>query len=150
MQIFSISITLLILTSFWKYLNIYVKIISIIIYSFFELCYILTTFKNPGIIPVQYYLENYEVDKMKVVNYRVCRNCNIVMDLDKGVEHCSTCNICIIGNDHHCPWTTKCVGKNNILIFKIFLVSLSLYMTFLFIIILIMPLITFDNKKKKI
>ena len=74
MQIFSISITLLILTSFWKYFNIYVKIISIIIYSFFELCYILTTFKNPGIIPVQYYLENYEVDKMKVVNYRVCRN----------------------------------------------------------------------------
>ena len=149
MQIFSIFITLLILISFWKYFNIYVKILSITIYLFFELCYILTTFMNPGIIPVQYYLENYEADKMKIVNSRVCINCDIVMDLDKGVEHCSTCNICIMGNDHHCPWTTKCVGKNNIVMFKIFLASVSLYMTFLFILIILMPLITFNNKKKK-
>lgn len=150
MQIFSISMTLLAFISFWKYFNIYVKIISIILYLFFELCYILTTFRNPGIIPSQYYLENYKVDKMNVVNYHVCRNCDAVMDLDKGVEHCSICNICIMGNDHHCPWTTKCVGKNNILMFKIFLVSLSLYMAFLFVIILILPLVTFDNKKKKL
>ena len=149
MQIFSISITLLILTSFWKYLNIYVKIISIIIYSFFELCYILTTFKNPGIIPVQYYLENYEVDKMKVVNYRVCRNCNIVMDLDKGVEHCSTCNICIIGNDHHCPWTTKCVGKKNISMFRLFIFSLFFHVSYLTMSSIIMAIINDLNKRNK-
>ena len=88
---------------------------------------------DPGIITSDYYLENYEIKKMKIKNYRICRNCNIIMDLDKGVEHCTYCNICIIGNDHHCPWTSKCVGKKNIIMFRAFVVSLILQFISLFI-----------------
>lgn len=42
-----------------------------------------------------------------------------------GTVHCSTCQVCIMGYDHHCPWTGKCVGIGNALYFNIFLVSIS-------------------------
>jgi len=41
-----------------------------------------------------------------------------------GSVHCSTCQVCIKGYDHHCPWTGKCIGEGNITIFKIFVVTL--------------------------
>ena len=37
--------------------------------------------------------------------------------------HCEDCNLCIEGMDHHCPWTTKCVGKRNKVWFYLFIVS---------------------------
>lgn len=88
---------------------------------------------DPGIISSDYYLENYEIGKKKIKNYNICRKCNIVMDLDKRVEHCTYCNICIFGNDHHCPWTSKCVGEKNIIMFRAFVVSLILQFISLFI-----------------
>ena len=33
---------------------------------------------------------------------------------NSGAQHCDDCGICIEGLDHHCPWTSHCVGKNNI------------------------------------
>lgn len=29
-------------------------------------------------------------------------------------RHCSDCDVCIKGYDHHCPWTSKCIGENNL------------------------------------
>lgn len=26
-----------------------------------------------------------------------------------------------VGYDHHCPWTSKCIGKGNLLFFRMFL-----------------------------
>ena len=40
--------------------------------------------------------------------------------------HCRYCNVCIKGYDHHCPWISKCVGKNNISRFYFF-ASFSLF-----------------------
>lgn len=65
-----------------------------------------------------------------------------------GSVHCSTCQVCVAGYDHHCPvrcndsytahyifayafllfcsqWTGKCVGAGNVLYFKIFVIALS-------------------------
>ena len=53
------------------------------------------------------------------------------MDLDKGTEHCVECGICIMNNDHHCPWTSKCVGKKNIKMFYIFVGSLATHIVYL-------------------
>lgn len=86
---------------------------------------------DPGIITPDYYLENYKADKMNIQNYRICNKCNAVMDLDKGVEHCYDCDICIIGNDHHCPWSSKCIGKNNIYMFRLFICSIFTHIGYL-------------------
>jgi len=37
--------------------------------------------------------------------------------------HCNECKVCIEGYDHHCPWTSKCVGKKNLKVFHVFLLS---------------------------
>ena len=76
-------------------------------------------------------MENYQADQTIIKNFRICRKCNIVQDLDKGTEHCVDCDICIMGNDHHCPWTSKCVGKKNINIFYIFIWSLGAHIVYL-------------------
>lgn len=39
--------------------------------------------------------------------------------------------MCIIGNDHHCPWSSKCVGYKNINMFKLFICSLFLHIFYL-------------------
>ena len=38
-----------------------------------------------------------------------------------GRQHCSVCGICIDGFDHHCPFSTKCIGARNKPIFHLFI-----------------------------
>ena len=40
--------------------------------------------------------------------------------------HCYTCDICISEYDHHCPWIGKCVGRDNLGQFKVFLFSVMM------------------------
>lgn len=148
MQIFSGGITILFYLALWKILTIIFKIIGILVYLLFVTTYTLTCIMDPGIISPDYYLENYEVEKMHIQNYRVCRKCNSVMDLDKGVEHCTDCDICIIGNDHHCPWSSKCIGKKNIFMFRLFLFFLFFHIGYLSFSSVIMAIINDINKKK--
>ncbi|CAK5034321.1 unnamed protein product [Aphanomyces euteiches] len=43
-----------------------------------------------------------------------------------GTTHCSECQVCILEYDHHCPWTGKCIGKNNLSYFYLWLFTLVL------------------------
>ena len=43
---------------------------------------------------------------------------------EKNTSHCPDCDICVEGHDHHCPWTGKCIGKNNLTSFYIFIFSI--------------------------
>jgi len=115
----------------WKYLHIYLKLIGILEYLTFFISYTLTCTMDPGIITPNYYLEYYKVEKMKLNNYRICSICNAIQDIDKGVEHCVDCDVCIIGNDHHCPWSSKCVGYKNMNMFKLFVCSLFVHIIYL-------------------
>ena len=147
MQLFTAVLTLLFYIGLWKFLHIILKLFGILVYLFFVITYTLTCIMDPGVIPPDYYLENYDVEKMRIQNYRICKKCNVVIDIDKGVEHCSDCDICIIGNDHHCPWSSKCVGKKNINMFRLFIFSIFFHIGYLTIASMIMA-ITSSNKKK--
>ena len=39
---------------------------------------------------------------------------------EKKYEHCSLCNICIPGSDHHCGIFEKCIGRKNLICFYLF------------------------------
>ena len=146
MQLFISTITLLFYIGLRKFINIFILIIGILVYFFFFITYSLTCLIDPGIITPDYYLENYKADKMNIQNYRICNKCNAVMDLDKGVEHCYDCDICIIGNDHHCPWSSKCIGKNNIYMFRLFICSIFTHIGYLTVTSLIMAI---SNEQKE-
>ena len=55
--------------------------------------------------------------------------------MEKKTQHCPDCNICVEGNDHHCPWTGKCIGKKNQRSFIVFVCSV--FVLFIYLIVLI-------------
>lgn len=116
------------------YMYIHILIVYLIINEFLFLTYIvtyiLTIFSNPGIPTRDSYL-NYEIG-MRITNssineYLVCNSCNVYVKDNTSIGHCMTCDICIIGYDHHCGWSSKCIGKGNYVVFKIFSYSLLIY-----------------------
>ena len=96
--------------------------LGIIIFLVQSISFLITVLINPGIAPKDLWLENYK-HLEEIGSYRICNICKIIMrNVDK-TDHCEDCNVCIIGADHHCPWTSKCVGKKNKKIFQIFVFS---------------------------
>ena len=132
----------------WGFLNFYIKYIGVLIYLSFEIFLVLTTITNPGVVTKKYFLENYEAEKTIIKNFRVCRKCNIVMDLDKGTEHCVECGICVMNNDHHCPWTSKCVGKRNLWMFNGFIGSLFAHIVYLVFALVSLAVVSRNLNKK--
>ena len=117
--------------TFWYSLNEIIKYVGLCIYTIQTIIYLLTSLINTGTPTPDYYLENYDLNKTKVGTFRICSKCKLIMDLSKGTEHCPDCDICIMGIDHHCPWTSKCIGKNNLYFFYAFLgstLSLIIYL----------------------
>ena len=94
---------------------------------------------NPGIPSRELWLENFKGEDLN--DYRICNICKIVMRAEDETEHCDECNICVVGKninlllfigmDHHCPWTSKCVGKNNLKFFYIFITFTFILMFYL-------------------
>lgn len=48
-----------------------------------------------------------------------------------GSHHCEDCEVCIEGYDHHCPWTSKCIGKGNVCEFYTWLFTGLLSMVYM-------------------
>jgi hypothetical protein len=132
---------------FQKYLNKIVLIIGIFLYVLFVIFHLITSFINPGLPTKNYFLENFNMANSKIQNYLVCKKCKVIMDLDIGTEHCTDCDICVMGNDHHCQWTSKCIGKNNLLIFKIFTRLVFLHLSYMILALLSLLFINKKNNK---
>ena len=54
---------------------------------------------------------------MKLENY--CPKCYI--EKKKNITHCFICDECVLEMSHHCFWINKCIGKNNIFFYLLFI-----------------------------
>lgn len=98
-----------------------IRLIGWILYFLQVGTYTYTFLVNPGLPDKSMSisrLENKEIDS----SVKICDKCGIVIPPGKGITHCDDCEVCIIGYDHHCPWTSKCIGKGNMLGFQAFVV----------------------------
>ncbi|CAD8212537.1 unnamed protein product [Paramecium pentaurelia] len=91
-----------------------------------EVCFLRVFLKNPG---VKFKL-NYVAKSEKS-----CQLCTLIKE--QGTYHCSKCDICVRGYDHHCPWVGKCIGEANIIEFQMFLLSLLFFFTCNLILVMI-------------
>lgn len=76
-------------------------------------CFTAAALCNPG-------LELHKADaESNAENRAFCLVCEVIRQ--PGTMHCSDCDVCVQGFDHHCPWTGKCIGKGNLPYFYGFL-----------------------------
>ena len=115
---------------------------------------------NPGIPSPDHYKKIFMNKKeYKLLNKErksmllFCDMCNIIIDAKDGVEHCDECDICINQYDHHCYWTGKCIGKNNIIAFYLFAFGTLFYIIWFFLIIIVWLILkmseSYHNKENK-
>ena len=110
---------LIVIFNLWSRFGFKSKIINQVSYWLYNLSYSYTSLINPG-----YPKNNYGRRTGNPRDeYYFCSECKFYIKRNSGAQHCDDCGICIEGLDHHCPWTSHCVGKNNIITFYIFIVS---------------------------
>lgn len=60
---------------------------------------------------------------------RWCNKC--ACEKPDRAHHCSTCGVCVLRMDHHCPWlASRCIGLRNHKAFFLFLMYTSLFCAF--------------------
>ena len=111
------------------------KSLYLLAYLLYITSYTLLMILNPG-IPTN--KNNIDLEELKR-NYKQCNICNCISskNSDYITFHCNKCNICVEEYTHHCYLASKCVGKKNKLIFKIWLFSIPFYLIIIFLYIFI-------------
>ena len=117
-----------------KKLYYFLSIFCVVAEYYLTMAYI----TEPGIIPrncpeypvkeIELSEKNEEENKKEGKNQvlpsvlleRKCDTCNIMRP--PGASHCSMCDNCVMGFDHHCLFISNCVGKRNRKYFVLFLV----------------------------
>ena len=111
-----------------------IKIGFVLNYFIFIISYVYTVLRNPGIPNKKYYMENFRNKKLSdKKNWKKCSKCNILIPKELKVVHCTICEVCVREQDHHCPWTGKCIGTYNLVSFYVFVNSLLVFLIMIFI-----------------
>lgn len=115
--------------------NFIMKILFLLGYLFYATTYTLLMLLNPGIPKNK---NNIDLDELKK-NYLQCSVCNCIFykNNDYITFHCKECNICVENFDHHCTFASKCIGKNNLILFKLWLFSIPCYIIIIFFYIIL-------------
>lgn len=109
----------IIIFKLWSKFSFISKLINQISYWAYTLSYSYTALINPGYPKNNNERKNgYPRDE-----YYFCSECKFYVKRSTNASHCEECGICIEGMDHHCPWTSHCVGRNNTCTFYIFIIS---------------------------
>ena len=108
-----------IIIKFWVRFDLSGKLVNQISYWIFMISFLHTSLINQG------YPKNTPSRRNghPKENYYYCGECQFYVERTIDSCHCDKCGICIEGQDHHCAWIGKCVGKNNAISFYIFIVS---------------------------
>ena len=130
----SISIYSLIWIFLFKYNFLIVKILETIIFLFYICSYLYTALINPGIPSREFFWKTFSNNNIGAIKkIKKCKKCNIIVPITLHVYHCDDCDVCVMEHDHHCPWTGKCVGKNNLITFYCFIFSLMVFVIMTFV-----------------
>ena len=109
----------LIIIKFWIRFSFYSKCINQISYWSFLISFLYTSLINQGFPKNSINKRNnYPIDE-----YYYCEECRVFNYRFNSSSHCNKCGICIEERIRHCIWIGKCVGKNNIISFYIFILS---------------------------
>ena len=105
--------------SFWSFLHVFFKAAGVAVYLVFMSSYTYTFLINPG-------YPKHDLDSrtgQPRAKFLYCQRCQMWVNVEKKTNHCFDCDICVEGYDHHCPWTSKCIGRRNFNSFGVFVVS---------------------------
>ena len=133
--IFSFVSFLSIIIYSFKNQNIFLKILFIFGYLFFSITYILLLLINPGIPK-----NKNKIDPSNLQSYYFqCKDCNCISlkQKEKRAYHCQICKICIEDFSHHSHLATKCIGKGNKQLYKIWLYSIGIFFAIAFFYLII-------------
>ncbi|KAK8797729.1 hypothetical protein WA171_005260, partial [Blastocystis sp. BT1] len=83
----------------WKQWGV---IVSLVIFVISELCILMTTMSNPGIV----FRGTQDIDEKSKCR---CLECHFSRSCFQ-VHHCFDCGVCCYQLDHHCMWMGKCIG----------------------------------------
>ena len=99
---------------------------------------LMTYLINPGI--------NFKESHNNNGNNYYCNICQFTFPKnEKKYEHCSLCNICIPGSDHHCGIFEKCIGRKNLICFYLF-PTFSIILLIVFIVSIFFNFIKYEKK----
>lgn len=133
------------------HLNIVYRVLGSIIYAVQVISQFYTALINAGIPSKNNYISSGVMKTLELglkfesvleEKYFICKHCNVMTKIKRYPFHCDDCNICHEGFDHHCMWIGKCIAKNNLRSFWLFigstvvLVLYSVFLLFAFLIIL--------------
>ena len=115
----------------WKDLGGLMRLIGIMIFLVYFISHIYTEIINPGF--PQHNLDSKTGEPRS--KYEYCQICKIWVGKEKKVKHCEKCDICVEGYINHYRWMSKCIGKNNQMLYYILLTSFAFICGFIFCIL---------------
>ena len=114
--------------SYHKYVGTVVMFVCY--FSYYKACAVEPGYFSRSTDPklLKKYISMFEYDNLLYNKDFKCRTCTVVKPARS--KHCTVCDACVLGMDHHCIWINQCVGHFNykwFLAFIFFHALLTLY-----------------------